>query len=101
MDGRVVVRDRVTALTSIKIHVRPAVPLSSTYSSPSITSAMASSTSNDRGKQPVRMDDDSDVDDLDGADFDYCNTGPLVIPRPMHTVNRCTRRLYPELLRET
>lgn len=62
---------------------------------------MASPTSNDRGKRPVSVDDDSDVDDLDGADFDYCTTRPLVIHRPMHTVHRRTRRLYPELLRET
>jgi hypothetical protein len=62
---------------------------------------MAPPTSNDLGKHPVCVDDDSDVDDLDGADFDYCITRPLVIHRPMHTVNRHTRRLYPELLRET
>jgi hypothetical protein len=46
---------------------------------------MASPTSNDRGKHPVCVDDDSDVDDLDGADFDYCTTRPLVTHRPMHT----------------
>jgi hypothetical protein len=62
---------------------------------------MASPTSNDRGKRPVSADDDSDVDDLDGADFDYYTTRPLVIHRPMHTVNRRTQRLYPELPRET
>lgn len=62
---------------------------------------MASPTSNDRGKHPVCVDDDSDVDDLDGADFfDYCTTRPLMIHRPMHIANRRTRRLY-ELLCET
>lgn len=39
---------------------------------------MTPPTSNDRGKHPVCVDDDSDVDDLDGADFDYCTTRPLV-----------------------
>ena len=62
---------------------------------------MASPTSNDRGKHPVCVDDDSDVDDLDGANFDHCTTRPLVIHLPMHTVNRHTRRLYPERPRET
>ena len=37
---------------------------------------MASPTSNDRGKRPICADDDSDVDDLDGADFDYYITRP-------------------------
>ena len=40
---------------------------------------MAPPTSNDRGKHPVCVDDDSDVDDLDGADFDYCATRSLLI----------------------
>ncbi len=53
---------------------------------------MASPTSNDRGKRPVRVDDDSDVDDLDGADYNNNYTArPLIIHQTMHTVNRCTR----------
>ena len=62
---------------------------------------MTSPTSNDHGKRPVCVDDDSDVDDLDGASFNYCTTGTLVIQRPMHTINRRTRRLYHKLARET
>jgi hypothetical protein len=42
---------------------------------------MTPPTSNDRGKHPVCVDDDSDVDDLDGADFDHCTTKPLVTGR--------------------
>jgi hypothetical protein len=46
---------------------------------------MAPSSSKDLGKRPVSVDDDSDVDDLDGADSNNCTAGPLVIHRTMRT----------------
>jgi hypothetical protein len=63
------------------------------------TSIMASPAGNPPGKHPVSVDDDADIDELDGADSNNCTTRHRVIHR-MHTLDRCTRGLYAEPPRE-
>jgi len=50
---------------------------------------MASPTSNDRGKRPVRVDDDSDVDDLDDVLDDFTPNSPAK-PAPQTTATNIT-----------
>jgi hypothetical protein len=61
---------------------------------------MASPTSKPLGKRPVNEDDDADIDELDGANSNNCALRHRVIHRT-RTLNRYTRRLYPETSRET
>jgi hypothetical protein len=46
---------------------------------------MASSTSKDKGKHPVSVDDDFDIDELDGADSNTVVLSSWVIPRTART----------------
>ena len=62
---------------------------------------MAPSNSNAPGKRPVDVDDDADMDDLDGADFNKCTTKTPGVIHRTRTLDRCTRRFYPEPPRET
>lgn len=56
---------------------------------------MASPTSNDHGKRPVSVDDDSDVDDLDGAGSDHCITRPLLNYHRQQTYSTTLSRTPP------